>query len=72
MRSSCQWFECHFHMPYIICHMAYDIWHMEMKFTAKILPDFLSQQINIDSETFLQGTLIDRLSDGGVLRGVAD
>src|SRR5262247_1351820 len=37
-----------------------------------ILPDFLSQQINIDSETFLQGPLIDRLRDGGVLRGVAD
>src|SRR5215510_3317237 len=37
-----------------------------------ILPDFFSQQINIDSETFLQGPLIDRLRDGGVLRGVAD
>src|SRR5262250_569877 len=48
------------------------IWQMENETASKIPHDSLFRQINFDSETFLQGLLIDRLRDGDILRGVAD
>src|SRR5215468_121282 len=48
------------------------IWRMENETASKISHYSLFRLINFDSETFLQGSLIDRLRDGGVLRGVAD
>src|SRR5262245_45086156 len=45
---------------------------MENETASKISHDSLFRQINFDSETFLQGSLIDRLRDGGVLRSVSD